>query len=79
MTSVAQRRETKINMAKQFCCSGFFMMGMKTRAKKTAMMLTRAKKVPLCRAAPVLAVAAGSLAGMFANFATASRVVFRAR
>ena len=35
--------------------------------------------VPLCRAYPVLAVAAGSLAGMFANFTMASRLVFRAR
>lgn len=35
--------------------------------------------VPLCRSVPVLAVAAGSLAGMFANFAAASRVVFRPR
>ncbi len=35
--------------------------------------------VPLCRGYPVLAVAAGSLAGMSANFTMASRVVFRAR
>jgi putative flippase GtrA len=35
--------------------------------------------VPLCRGYPVLAVAAGSLAGMFVNFAMASRVVFRPR
>ncbi len=35
--------------------------------------------VPLCRQFPVLAVAAGSLAGMFVNFAMASRVVFRPR
>lgn len=35
--------------------------------------------MPLCRNYPVLAVAAGSLAGMFANFTVASRVVFRAR
>ncbi len=35
--------------------------------------------VPLCRGYPVLAVAAGSLAGMFANFTMASRVVFRSR
>ena len=35
--------------------------------------------MPLCREYPVLAVAAGSLAGMFVNFTMASRVVFRPR
>jgi len=35
--------------------------------------------VPLCRSYPVLAVAAGSVAGLFANFTVASRVVFRTR
>ena len=34
-------------------------------------------KVPLCAAQPVLAVAAGSLAGMFVNFILSRRVVFR--
>ena len=33
--------------------------------------------VPLCAAEPVLAVAAGSLAGMFANFGLSRRIVFR--
>jgi putative flippase GtrA len=32
---------------------------------------------PICAANPVLAVAAGSLAGMFANFGLSRRVVFR--
>jgi len=31
---------------------------------------------PLCEAHPVLAVFAGTLAGMFLNFATARRFVF---
>ncbi|MBB2201255.1 GtrA family protein [Gluconacetobacter tumulisoli] len=33
--------------------------------------------VPLCRAIPFLALAAGSLAGMFANFNLSRRLVFR--
>ena len=33
--------------------------------------------VPLCAARPVLAIAAGAVAGMFANFAMARTVVFR--
>ncbi|MBV9734893.1 MAG: GtrA family protein [Acidisphaera sp.] len=32
---------------------------------------------PLCRGYPVLAVAAGSIAGMFVNFALSRRLVFR--
>ena len=33
--------------------------------------------VPLCRRFPVLPVAAGSIAGLFANFALSHRIVFR--
>jgi len=32
---------------------------------------------PVCAENPVLAVAAGSLAGMFANFSLSRRLVFR--
>lgn len=35
--------------------------------------------VPMCRSYPVLAVAAGTFAGMFVNFGVTSRLVFRAR
>lgn len=34
---------------------------------------------PVCRHYPVLAVAAGALSGMFANFTATRRLVFRAR
>lgn len=38
--SVAQSKLTRASMARQFCCSGFSMMGTKRSAKKTATMET---------------------------------------
>ena len=45
--SVAHNKDTKTSMARQFCCSGFFMIGTKSRTRKMANITTRAKNVEL--------------------------------
>lgn len=47
ITSVAQSKLTKTNMARQFCCSTILMIGKKRRMKKTIVMPIKVSMVEL--------------------------------
>lgn len=41
LTSVAHNKLTKITMARQFCCSGASIIGIRSKTRKTAMTATK--------------------------------------